>query len=128
VLRFALTGAAAAAVQLAILAALTARGVPGLAADVAALLVAAQANFALSQSFTWGDRHLKGPVVARRAAYPVAIAGSALVNLGEFALVHHWTPALAAGGFGIAVAAAMNYAIGDRVVFAGGGASAQRHA
>jgi putative flippase GtrA len=117
-LRFAISGAAAALVQLTILAGLTDRGTPPVPADVSAFLVAAQVNFALSQSFTWGDRRLGGSLLARWAAFHVAIAGTALVNIGVFAVAHHWTPAVVAAALGIAVAAAINFTIADRVVFA----------
>jgi putative flippase GtrA len=117
-LRFAMSGAAAALVQLGMLAGLTGRGAPPVPADLAAFLAAAQVNFALSQSFTWGDRRLGGSLVARWAAFHLAIAGTALVNIGVFALAHHWAPAVIAAALGIAVAAAINFAVGDRVVFA----------
>lgn len=116
-LRFATTGLVAGLTQLGLLAALTWAGWPDLAANIVAFLLAAQVNFALSSCFTWRDRRDGSSLPRRWLAFHGAILGMALVNLAVFAATRTVLPALAASAAGIAVAAAGNFVIGDRVVF-----------
>src|SRR5579862_9350855 len=55
-IRFAITGALAGLVQLALLSTLVGKGWSPVAANATAFLLAAQLNFALSSVFTWRDR------------------------------------------------------------------------
>src|SRR5262245_50112215 len=69
--RFGATGALAAGMQLALLAVLTRLHVDPLPADIGAFIVAAQANFVLSLSFTWGDRQ-RGRLIVQWGAFLMA--------------------------------------------------------
>jgi len=116
-LRFALTGGAAAVVQLILLALLTRHGWPELAANGVAFLFAAQLNFALSVTFTWRDRLAAHGLRRRWLAFHGAIAGMAVVNMLVFAAARTAVPVLAASALGIGVAAIGNFVVGDRLVF-----------
>jgi putative flippase GtrA len=120
-LRFAAVGATAGAIQLGLLALLTARGLPAVPANTAAFLLAAQVNFALSTLVTWRDR-VRGqarpaPLLRRWTAFHGSIAGTALLNQAVFLAARAVLPDLAASALGIALAAGMNYLAQDRVVF-----------
>lgn len=118
--RFLATGAAAGIVQLALLAALTRRGVDGLPANAVAFVLAAQVNFALSAAFTWRDRLAPGGLrrlIARWAAFHASVAGTALLNQGVFLVARRGLPDLAAAALGIGVASLGNHLLGNRVVF-----------
>lgn len=115
--RFAITGATAGATQLALLAVLTHYGWAGLTANVAAFLVAAQINFALSSRFTWRDRREGRGLRRRWLTFHVSILGMACLNMLVFAIARPYLPDLLASAAGILAAASGNYLIGDRLVF-----------
>src|SRR2546423_5004724 len=122
-LRFAVTGGLAGLLQLAMLALLTRHGWDSILANVVALLLSTQANFALSYLFTWRDRrpHEGTPpvVFVRWAAYQGSVAGTALLNMLVFVATRAVLPPLVASAAGLAVAASGNFVIGDRFVFRG---------
>ncbi len=125
-LRFGVVGCTSALVQLGLLALLLDAGWKGLPADILAFLVAAQVNFWFNDRFTWGDRRscaASAHIYTRWARFHFSISGAALLNLGIFAAVRLAMPELPAAALGIAVAAAVNFLMGDRVVF-----RANRHA
>jgi putative flippase GtrA len=124
-LRFALTGGLASLVQLGLLALLTESSWPTAPANVVAILLAAQVNFALSSLFTWRDRRRTAPLWRRWLAFHGAIAATALVNQSVFLATRTALPALMASAAGIAVAAVGNYLLGDRLVFRAHAAAAQ---
>jgi putative flippase GtrA len=116
--RFALTGMTAALVQLALLHLFTVRGISHLVANGVAFLVATQVNFGLSQVFTWRDRWtgLVG-VMQRWLTYHGSVAGTALLNMAVFAAASTFLPPLGAAALGIAMASAVNFISGERLVF-----------
>jgi hypothetical protein len=61
------------------------------------------------------------------ARFHLSIAAMAVVNMATFAAVHSFTGAMAAAAAGIAVAAAGNFLLGDRLVFAASAGPAARH-
>jgi len=116
-LRFALTGGTSGLIQIGLLAVLVAHGWPSLRANLAAFLMAAQVNFALSTLFTWSDRRVAQALARRWLLFHCSIAGMAALNMLVFAACRTWLPDLAAAACGIVAAAAGNYALGDRLVF-----------
>ena len=124
-LRFALTGGLAGLLQLGLLALLTGSSWPTAPANVAAILLGAQVNFALSSLFTWRDRRRTAPLWRRWLAFHGAIAATAIVNQSVFLATRTALPALMASAAGIAVAAVGNYLLGDRLVFGARGTAAQ---
>ena len=120
-LRFGCTGGLAGVIQLALLHLWTARGWDALLANLVAFLVAAQVNFVLSATFTWGDRHdaaRPGETLLRRwLAFHGSITGTALLNQAIFAGARATMPAIAAAALGIATAAVVNFVMLDRVIF-----------
>ncbi len=114
--RFALTGCVCAVTQLALLALLTRWDVEPLPANVVAFLLAAQLNFALSATVTWGDRR-GAPLLPRWFAFLGAVSATALLNLAVFELTSLVLPVLAAAATGIATAACLNYLVADHAVF-----------
>lgn len=117
-LRFAVTGGMAAAVQIGLLTLLAPRMRHPDLADLLAFLVAAQVNFVLSSTFTWGDRRRPGGAIAGHwLRFHLSIAGMAVVNMATFAAVHPVTGAALGAAAGIGVAAAGNFLLGDRLVF-----------
>lgn len=137
-LRFGLTGASAGLVQLGLLRWMTAAEVHPLLSHGVGFLIAAQANFQLSQAFTWADRPADGAADGalwlRWARFHLAISGTALLNMLVFAAAHAVAPDITASALGIGVAAALNFLLADRVVFRAPGGdvdaarSASRHA
>src|SRR5437870_2798267 len=101
ILRFCLTGGAAALLQLTLLAAFERLAWPALLANGAAFALAAQFNYAASQTFTWGDRPGAGQPAGRWLRYHGAIAGSALLNLAVFAAASRGLPSVVAAALGI---------------------------
>jgi putative flippase GtrA len=130
-LRFAVTGAVAAILQLVILRAETWLGWDSLLANVAAFALAAQVNFVLSQQFTWRDRPAAQVVpfarLRRWLRFHAGICGTALLNLGVFAVSRTMLPTLLAALLGIAVAGIVNYLLADHFVFRPPGRGATRH-
>lgn len=114
--RFVLTGGCCALVQLALLAALSARGFAPFEANAAAFALAAHLNFAASSTFTWRDRR-GGSLPARWLAFLGAVSGTALLNLAVFALASAVLPVVLAAAAGIAVAAVVNYLVADHAIF-----------
>ena len=117
-IRFALIGASAAAIQLALLALLTRHGWQQDLADALAFLLAAQVNFACNNLFTWRGRGRDRPLWRRWLLFHGSILGTAALNLLVFDLARRAIPVLPASALGIAVAAVGNFLIGDRLVFA----------
>jgi putative flippase GtrA len=116
--RFAVTGAFAGVVQLALLAAFLDVHIEASLGDVLAFFAAAQVNFVLSQRFTWRDRPAgrRGP--ARWFRFMALVSLSALLNLGVFTAAILFGPPLVAAALGIAAAAIVNFIVADRAVFA----------
>ncbi len=117
VARFAITGIACAALQIALVAALDAAGSGGFAANAVAFALAAQLNFVLSSRFTWGDRRPGGSMSWRWLVFLGAISGTAALNLGVFALAQPLLGDVRAAALGIAAAAIVNFLVGDRAIF-----------
>jgi putative flippase GtrA len=117
-LRFAITGGLATAVQMGVLTLLAPRIGHADLADLAGFLVSAQVNFVLSATFTWRDRRRPGAAIAGHwLRFHLSIAAMAVVNLATFAAVHPLTGAAVAAAAGIGAAAAGNFVLGDRLVF-----------
>lgn len=116
-LRFAGTGVVAGLVQLCVLASLTRHGWGSLPANLAAFMLAAQVNFALSCIITWHDRDLSHSWRRRWLMYHASIAAMALLNLAVFLVARPFIPALSASALGIVAGALGNYLSGDRLVF-----------
>ncbi|MCC7369512.1 MAG: glycosyltransferase family 39 protein [Chloroflexi bacterium] len=122
-LRFAMTGGVAALTQLLLLELFAARGMPSLAANALAFLLAAQVNFWLSQLFTWRDRGddlTAASVATRLARFHGGILGTAFLNMAVFAMTVTVLPQGLAAILGILAGAAGNYVLGDRFVFRAG--------
>jgi len=118
IIRFALTGATAGLLQLGLLNLFERFGWPVLLANGLAFLLATQANFWLSQAFTWRDRRANARGLPERwLRFHAAVAGSALLNMATFAVVSTSLSALTAAALGIVASAAVNFASGDRLVF-----------
>jgi putative flippase GtrA len=115
--RFIAVGALASALQVALLAFLTGHGWDAFLANVAAFLLSAQVNFALSAAFTWRDRAHGAPLWRRWLLFHGSIAGTAVLNQLVFLLARLALPALLASATGSAAAALGNYLLGDRLVF-----------
>ncbi len=119
--RFACTGGLAAVIQLGLLHLWTARGWNAIVANAVAFFVAAQVNFALSATVTWGDRrdalHPRETLLRRWLSFHGTIFSTALLNQAIFALARTAMPDLPAAGFGIAAAAFVNFVMLDRVIF-----------
>jgi dolichol-phosphate mannosyltransferase len=121
-LRFAITGGAAAIVQLCLLATLTHQGWNSALANITSFLLAAQVNFALSALFTWRDRRpaagaAPSALRARWAMFHASIAGTALLNQLVFLAARAVLPTLVASALGIATSSLINYATGNWLVF-----------
>ena len=120
-LRFALVGSICALVQLGLLHVLVQGDVQENVANLVAFGISVQANFVLSQFFTWRDRWTRGPGVARLMSRLFLFNGSAAstgaVNQGVFGLGNLVLWYLAAAALGITVAAATNFLLNDRIVF-----------
>lgn len=120
-LRFACTGGAAALVQLAILDALIDAHWSEIPANAVALVISTQVNFVLSYLFTWHDRRpaagAPSVVLGRWAAYQGSVTGTAVLNMAIFIVTRADLHALLASALGTAIAAAVNFVAGDRLVF-----------
>lgn len=116
-LRFAGTGLAAGALQLALLAGMTRDGWSAAPANLVAFLLAAQLNFALSSVLTWRDRATAGSLLRHWLLFHGSIAGMALLNMLIFTMARSVVSTLPAAALGIATAALGNYIAGDRLVF-----------
>jgi len=118
-LRFAIVGGTAALLQLVLLAALTDAGWHAALANVAAYLLSAQVNFALSTLFAWHDRHLavRGALPRRWLRFHGSITGTFALNQLVFLAARTALPTLVASALGIICAALINYLVFDRVVF-----------
>jgi len=87
--RFAIADGAASVIQLSLLQLLTVRGVAPIEANVAALLLAVQFNFVLSQHLIWLDRPVAFtlPALGRRwLTYHLCIGGTTLLNMLIFTM------------------------------------------
>jgi putative flippase GtrA len=115
--RFVLAGVLAAVIQLAVLTLLLHNDWDSLAADALAFLLAAQVNFVLASFLTWRDRWLATSLPYRWVKFHLAIASTAGLNLLTFALAQLFIPDDAAAMLGIAAAGAVNFLLGDRIVF-----------
>ena len=120
-LRFALTGGAAALVQLVILDALTDGRWPPVPADAVALLLSTQVNFVLSYLYTWRDRRPRAraprAVLGRWAAYQGSATGAALLNIGVFVVTRTDLPIVVASALGTVVASVVNFVASNYLVF-----------
>ena len=105
-----------AALQVALVATFEDLPIPALLLNAAAFAVATQLNFVLNSRFTWADRATSS-VLWRWLAFLGAIAGTVVVNMGVFVLARSTVGDVAASAAGLAVAAALNFVIGDRAVF-----------
>jgi putative flippase GtrA len=115
--RFIVTGSLAGVSQLALFAGLLDLRWPALGANLAAFLLAAQLNFALSTRFTWRDRSTPCSFWRRWTTFHVSIAGMAVLNKLVFAAARTVTPHLVAAALGICAGSLGNFFIGDRLVF-----------
>jgi putative flippase GtrA len=119
--RFGLTGGAAAVIQVGLLRLLVAFGVTPILANALGFIVSAQVNFLASQALTWADGppdHALGESLSRRwVRFHEMIAGTAVINMLVFSVARLVLPDLAASAAGIGVAAIVNYALADRIVF-----------
>lgn len=118
--RFVIVGGICGMVQLALLGLFIRSGAPAIPANVAAFLLSAQVNFALSSFFTWHDRTdatATGGLVRRWLRFHGSIAGGALVNQVVFLIARSAAPDLAAAALGIGAAAIANFLLQDRFVF-----------
>lgn len=116
-LRFATTGALSGLSQIALLAALLHLGLRAWPANLASFAAASQANFVLSNWFTWGDRRGGVRFTGRWFRFMSTIMLTALLNLGIFTVADGYMPSLLAACAGIAVAAGANFVVADRAVF-----------
>jgi putative flippase GtrA len=115
--RFCLTGGVAALVQLLVLRLLTADHWEALLSNGIGMAVAAQVNFTLSSAFTWRDRWVRAGLHRRWSMYQLTILASAVVNMLVFIVARLFLEQMIAALLGIAVAAALNFAAGDRLIF-----------
>ena len=115
--RFCVTGGLAALVQLAVLRLLTADHWEALVSNGIGMAVAAQVNFTLSSAFTWRDRWVRAGLHRRWSMYQLTILVSALVNMLVFIVARLFVEQMFAAMLGIAAAAALNFAAGDRIIF-----------
>ncbi|HEX7104040.1 MAG TPA: GtrA family protein [Nitrolancea sp.] len=116
-LRFCATGGLAALVQLAVLRLLTADHWEALVSNGIGMAVAAQVNFTLSSAFTWRDRWVRAGLHRRWSIYQLTILVSAIVNMLVFIVARLFVEQMIAAILGIAAAAALNFAAGDRIIF-----------
>lgn len=116
VIRFALSGGCAAACQIALMVALSRAVMDGIPANFLAFGLAAQVNFMLSHTFTWGDRS-GGSILARWVRYLTTISTTAGLNLGVFLVLRTALPEPMAALGGIAFAGTVNFLVADRAIF-----------
>ncbi|GHO72157.1 hypothetical protein KSC_110490 [Ktedonobacter sp. SOSP1-52] len=120
-LRFLFTGGACGMLQLGLLALLAELNIEPILANILALLLAAQVNFALSSVFTWNDRPsirtARKTRCRRWLRFHGSIAGTALFNQGIFIIARALLPILLASGLGIGMAAVANFVLGEFLVF-----------
>ncbi|MBI3967251.1 MAG: GtrA family protein [Chloroflexi bacterium] len=96
VVRFGLTGTTAAVIQLLLLRLFESWGAPALLANGAAFLLATQANFLMSQAFTWRDRLARTQRLGGHwTRYHSTVAGTALLNIIVFAVAATVLPSTA---------------------------------
>jgi putative flippase GtrA len=81
------------------------------------MALAAQVNFTLSSAFTWRDRWIRAGLHRRWSMYQLTILVSAIVNMLVFILARLFVEQMIAALLGIAAAAALNFAAGDRIIF-----------
>lgn len=122
--RFALVGLAITGVHFVVLAALLPVVVPE-AANALAFVVATQANFAVSYSWTWASRRGPGREGPRQLARRLGLFNaSALVafavNAGAFAAAHRLldTPPLLSAVLATVLSAVVSFVVSSRLVFA----------
>lgn len=118
--RFGIVGAITFGLQIVLLTLLTNFGVGSLVAYVAALALAVQFNFAVSQLLVWHDRQLsRAPrrLVHRWATFHAAIALSLVVNVVAFALAEPFMADIAAAIVGLAASTVIKFLSLDRLVF-----------
>jgi putative flippase GtrA len=120
-LKFNGVGALGIAVQLVSVAALTAFGVPVVAATASAVLLTVLHNFFWHRHWTWRDRRVTSEPAALTFARfamangAVSLIGGAVVVWMLSSSLH--TNAVIANAVAIAVCGLVNYTLGDRVVF-----------
>lgn len=116
-LRFVVSGAPTASVQLGILALLVRFGWPVLAANGLAIAVAAQMSFALSVWFTWRGRNVGRRLARTWLMFHASICVTVMLNLGISTAGALILPLPVAAVAGVAAAAVGNFASGDRLIF-----------
>jgi putative flippase GtrA len=116
-LRFIVSGAPTASLQLGLLALLVHSGWPVLAANGLAIAVTAQFSFVLSMWFTWRGRRVPRSLLHTWLMFHASISGTVALNLGVCAIAALVLPLPIASMGGCAAAAIGNFASGDRLIF-----------
>jgi putative flippase GtrA len=99
-------------IQLSVLQLLTARGVAPIGANVAAIFLAVQFNFVLSQHLIWLDRPVKFtfPALGRRwLTFHLCICGTTLLNMLIFTMTLTVASDVMAAIVGISVSASLRF-------------------
>ena len=121
-IRFCFVGGFCGLVQMAFLYVFVTRGVQENLSNLVAFIISVQINFFLSYFITWNDRRnpsLKLTKLARRLVFFNGMAITTMVvNQVAFAIFLFFTPYLVAGVLGILAAAAVNYMVSDKFIFA----------
>jgi len=121
--RFNLVGAAGIGVHLVTVWLLTRSGMAAVAATAVAVLAALAHNFSWHRHWTWSDR----PRAAWWRGFARFVAANGVVSFGGNVLITAvlttWSAVgpVPANAIAIAACGLINYQLGDRVVFAGGG-------
>jgi len=109
-------------VQMAFLYVFVTRGVQENLSNLVAFTISVQINFFLSYFITWNDRRNPSLKLTKLARRLVSFNGMAIttmvVNQVAFAIFLFFTPYLVAGVLGILAAAAVNYMVSDKFIFA----------
>lgn len=133
-LRFALVGCACFALQVTILRVLGSAGLGRTLANTVGFAVSAQANFALSRTFTWGARSgnpasynsgqrpfgnadLQRPLFAQWATYNLTALGALGVNTIVFAIAVGTVGDIPAALVGVSAGTIVTFLVCDRLIF-----------
>lgn len=116
-LRFVVSGVISAMFQFAVLLSLLDAGWNRFPANLAGMVVGAQASFVLGCLFTWRDREEKLTLRRRWALFHISIAGTAVINVAVFTLSQMVVPTIVASALGIGIAAIGNFLAGDKLIF-----------
>jgi putative flippase GtrA len=119
--RFGALGAVTFVVNLGLLLLFKAAGIPSIPAYALALFLAVQFNFAISQFWVWGDRHVAsfwGRAMAERwVTFHGCIAVSLVVNFVVFAAAQLVMPDLLAAVAGVGASTLVKFLSLDRLAF-----------